>query len=243
MNNNDYVSDYFYHFVGRRNALDHESNFNTLIKILKPSQFRHSPFTEDGSENRSTFDRTRSPFSEELINPSVICFCDIPYESLNIHCAKYGYFGISISREKLITLGAQPVMYIPYKTSATIGGNNMLKDVWSTYAGYHDHLCDLNGMSVASFESGTGKAPANTSEALNFVGSYLRDTVAYIKPFNAELAPDHPHNYYMEREWRKFGYMDFVGKDIGKIIVFNGYKEKLIKEFPHYAQFVVEVSG
>lgn len=97
--------------------------------------------------------------------------------------------------------------------------------------------------SETSFEAGTGNAPKDKAEALNFIGSFLRNTIAFMKPFNADLAADHPDNYYMEREWRKLGYLTFCENDVGKLIVFEGYKERLVAEFPQYAAIVEEVSA
>ena len=39
--------------------------------------------------------------------------------------------------------------------------------------------------------------------------AFVQHFLAYIKPFNSELADNDPNNFYSEREWRKFGNLLF----------------------------------
>jgi hypothetical protein len=48
----------------------------------------------------------------EMINPQMICFCDIPIEHLSIHSRKYGRFGLCFDKAFLLNQGVTPVFYV-----------------------------------------------------------------------------------------------------------------------------------
>lgn len=63
---------------------------------------------------------------------------------------------------------------------------------------------------------------------------FIKDFLAFIKPFNAELAPSDLHNYYMEREWRKLGNIRFNLDDVTCIFLEDSFQEQFKKDFPSY---------
>ena len=49
-------------------------------------------------------------------------------------------------------------------------------------------------------------------------------------------------NYYMEREWRKYGNMQFEINDLTKVIVAVGYEERLEKDYPNLKNRILGIS-
>ena len=45
--------------------------------------------------------------------PEIVCFCDIPFDELGIHCTKYGRFGLAFDKSFMVGQGAASVMYLP----------------------------------------------------------------------------------------------------------------------------------
>ena len=43
--------------------------------------------------------------------------------------------------------------------------------------------------------------------------------LAFVKPFNATLALEDPENYYMEREWRRFGNLKLQQNCLRRVVV------------------------
>ena len=68
-----------------------------------------------------------------------------------------------------------------------------------------------------------------------------KDLLAFLKPFDANLADDDPENFYMEREWRKFGNLEFKQHDVVKVIVAKGYLDRARANFPAFAPIVCEI--
>jgi hypothetical protein len=57
--------------------------------------------------------------SNNLINPDMVCFCDIPIGDLGIHIKKYGQFGLAFKKSFLIERGANPVLYVERNSAVT----------------------------------------------------------------------------------------------------------------------------
>jgi hypothetical protein len=59
----------------------------------------------------------------------------------------------------------------------------------------------------------------------------LAKMLAFVKTFDVDLPVDHPQNYYMEREWRKFGHLS-LDLPLREIIAPPDCREALRSEFP-----------
>src|SRR5258708_6962023 len=102
---NRYTSDELFHFVGRAHPNDHEANYETLLKVLRGGHISHPPHDPNWGKTRQEFNWDKGLITEELIVPTVTCYCDIPMECLKLHTSKYGQFGLSFDRELLIRYG------------------------------------------------------------------------------------------------------------------------------------------
>jgi hypothetical protein len=62
-----------------------------------------------------------------------------------------------------------------------------------------------------------------------------KDVLAFIKSFDADLPDDDPKNYYLEREWRKFGNFVFSPSTIQHVVVAPGFQERALRDAPNFA--------
>lgn len=72
--------------------------------------------------------------------------------------------------------------------------------------------------------------------------AFVQHFLAYIKPFNSELADDDPNNFYSEREWRKFGNLLFQPPEVIRVLAAPDYVKRLKRERPAYADRVTVAS-
>lgn len=69
--------------------------------------------------------------------------------------------------------------------------------------------------------------------------AFTQQFLAFIKPFNSEL-PDHdPNNFYLEREWRRFGNLRFQPSEVSSILVASNYVHRLRNDRRSYSDKVV----
>jgi len=241
MQNVRYTSEELFHFVGHKHPNDHDSNYETLKKILSEKCISHPPHTPGWGTAGYTYNPSGNLLKEGMLVPEVVCFSDIPCESLSIHLGKYGLFGVSLKRDHLIRYGTRPVMYVPYRNDdwGSIYGVTLFRDIEEIYRSFREHLKEkygnlheprLMGTLITTFES--------SLTAIDYMIG--KDFLAFIKPFNSQLGETDLDNFYMEREWRRLGNVCFDKEHIGRIIVRKGYSERLRNEFPKYADMVEE---
>ncbi len=234
-----YVSDELFHLVGRRDPANNEQNYQTLLKVIDASHISHPPHTKDGSLNRNVINTDKELLSEELIVPTITCFCDIPFEHLGVHKKKYGLFGLSFHRDHLLRNNARPVIYIPTHRSDvfTMGGKTLLADIEQTWRGFDELVAEP--LFIESFSHRLGDKPLTREDAIRRMNYLFKEQfLAFIKPFNAELPEDHPDNFYLEREWRKYGYLSFTPDKVVKVLVATDFVDRLKAERPAYTDKV-----
>lgn len=203
-----YASDILYHLVGSRGPDDQDANLATLIKILDSMEVRSN--TIDGRSGGILIktDPTRPLTNGEPIEQTVTCFCDLPLQSLGLHVAKYGQFGVGVDRAIVASWGARPVIYLP-QTPRSPGSmvNVFAQDVKQVLSDLNRYFPGPEGVTTRHKVAG---APSESpQEAIDEAESLIqRDFLAFLKLFDVDLPDDHPENYYMEREWRKFGHLN-----------------------------------
>jgi hypothetical protein len=193
--------------------------------------------------HRLTYNLDGNIFSEELIVPSVTCFCDIPYDALGIHIQKYGSFGLSFPREFLIKYGARPVIYFPMQPSDPHGGwgtihcETALNDLEQIWRGFREQLVD--SIAADSWTRSLGEKPKTQNDAIKAMDdAFTQQFLAFIKPFNSELPDNDPNNFYLEREWRRYGNLRFQPNDVSRVLTERSYVDRLKYERPVYANKV-----
>ena len=67
-----------------------------------------------------------------------------------------------------------------------------------------------------------------------------KDVLPFVKPLPL-VSEDDPSNYYMEREWRMYGNLEFEPEWVRTIVVGSGYADKVRVAFPQYADRIYEM--
>jgi hypothetical protein len=230
-----YASEELFHFVGYSSPTDDEENYRKLGYVLRDSCVSHSP--HDGSWGTTSYctQWDSQLITEQLIVPTVTCYADIPFDSLSIHTSKYGKFGLSLPSWLLIKYGARPVIYIPIRFDDWQSpGLTLLSDIEAVVKGFNEQVIEKQPSKINNSRH-LGVKPDSSTDAISAVKSILlKDFLAFIKPYNSELPITHKQNYYMEREWRKYGNMKFETKQVSRLVVARGYKQRILNDFPVY---------
>lgn len=229
-----YTSAQLFHFVGRASPGDDEENFNKLLMVLRSGYISHKPHSPGGSKIQCELNPAGSLVEESLVVATITCFCDIPVDHLSIHMRKYGKFGISFSRTYLISEGARPVIYVPISRTGKTGihEQQMLRG-WDNFFKGVRKVAPQEQHKSRKF----GAEPATQEEVLSSLDSiFTKDFLAFVKPFNADLDDDHEENYYLEREWRKYGYLAATPDTVGGVWMPKEFIDRFSKELPEFAQ-------
>jgi hypothetical protein len=220
-----YVSDELTHFVGARLRDDPEAQYTLLVdRILKEG--RLGPGDKYYSNWWYGMRSDRSLSSNEMFDfPTKVCFCDIPVGDLEIHMQKYGLFGLAFQKSVLIPKGARPVFYIPRGESLSTA----FKGIEDLHFGLH-RLLEM-------FDLGHG-CPEPLKKLIGelYVGKLdmEKGIIAYLKFFDIGTTDTDPDNYYMEREWRVLGQIQFALPDVWRIILPATYAQRLRNDLPEY---------
>lgn len=174
----------------------------------------------------------RSVEKGELIRQSISCFCDIPFDQLDIHISKYGAFGVGVSKYWLSIFGARPVSYVPRPSSRPdTWGHTLTTELQALITGIQAHLHPTGPWEKTSTRT-VGAELTSSEEVIDCLESvFNRELLAYLKFYDSDLPPDHPENYYMEREWRKFLPMP-LEMALLEVVVPSSYEEKFRSRFP-----------
>lgn len=198
-----YVGQRLYHLVGSQQPDAEEANFETLSAILRSMELRTCEVAGERGGVRTVRDPSRPITNGEPIQQSVVCLCDIPREDLPFHARRYGRFGLGVSRSVVAQCGGRPVIYIPFsKKSCGNWGARFPRLVDSVLEGLDRFFPDSPDSRSKIVGASAKDAQGAADEASSLI---TRDVQAFLKFWDVDLPEDHPENFYMEREWRKFG--------------------------------------
>lgn len=257
-----YVSNYPTHFVGKRQPP--EEQFELLKKILSRRWLTHPPHIEQPTLNFEVR-RSAKFSDNEMLLPAMICFCDIPEEHLRIHTTKYSQFGVAFSRAYLVGRGANPVFYVARNSTVSRKKREHRKDrvpkstvTPEEYATLRNQPAELAKFKdeprgalldeymkemfdlwyeKERFETGgpdQGIAEILSRDKLMWT-FFLQHVFGFVKCFDDTLELDHEDNYYMEREWRRFGNLNFTPDDVAIVYVPPNMVERARAELPEYS--------
>lgn len=225
-----YTSGELFHFVGSKAPNDDDANYRTLLEVLRSGWVSASPHNMSWDPERLEVNTSRSMLNEQLVVPSVTCFCDIPPECLGIHCAKYGRFGIAFSRKYLVRYGARPVMYFPLSSQleGSAYGSSRIKEIESIASWLWEYSQTLPR---AEKRRRWGSPPTSIDGGVRQSATIIfRDFLAFVKPFDADAEPSDPKSYYMEREWRRLGNIRCSPSDVLRVVVADAFVERARSE-------------
>ena len=220
-----YISNELFHFVGRNKS--REEQYSILKAILTECKL--------GTGEKGAISTTISPLedlsSNEVYTSEMVCFCDIPINDLRVHIDKYSPFGLSFLKKYLLSKGASPIWYISKKS--TLNSECRIEN-----ARYHDKMYKIFSDFLCKIEDMEEKKPNNnfikTSLSLcHYFDSYI---FPFMKFFDAEKGDLDEDNYYMEREWRLHGKLDFesIG-NIWRIVLPRSFTKQFREDFPGYS--------
>lgn len=248
----NYVSNELTHFVGRH--LNDGERFDLLIKIINDGWILHPPFIPSISGTIGI--NIKASKLEDIVTPEITCFADIPIQDLHLHMGKYSNFGLSFNKQFLVEKGANPVLYVVQNANDKILKDRSERDPfeWSpNYSSYktisRDELYKENVKKYFNFwidirdflraeelrqgqREEISKNLANLKEVNKFL---IRHVFAFMKPFDASKSDDDLHNYYMEREWRLVGNLQFDISDINRLLIPKSYAKELRERLPGYS--------
>lgn len=226
MANSPYTSDALYHFFGRGSLDDDEKTFGILLSVLKGMCVSHPPHDVGWGEQRLVVNPSASVITDNLVAPNIVCFCDIPLDSMGIHYTKYGRFGVGIDRTYLAQHGCRPVMYFPYAPNdwGTAYGRCLIEDIEAKYMRLYQ-LADEEG--VEEFSRSMGEVPEHAQMSC-IEGAFSKDFLAFVKAYDYTLPREHQDCYYMEREWRRIGNVVFTAESLRQVVIPQKFEERLL---------------
>ena len=248
-----YVSDELTHFVGK-NLSNENDQYKLLVNILKSGWLTHPPH-EHTEKNSGGL--TLSPYlklsENSMYSPQVICFCDIPIEDLGLHIKKYSRVGLGFSKSFLIEKGVNPVFYISKDSKVKFWPNadepnnfskirrselfdNMIDNYQDLVKGLMIYFKDLFYQSSEvigskELQDKIGEFQDRVLELEKFLDFHI---FSYLKFFDSSKSEDDPDNYYMEREWRMIGNLQFKITDVRRVFLPEDYSEMFRKDVPTY---------
>jgi len=216
-----YISNELFHFVAKDKK--ESEQYETFKKILD----EHKLGIGNPHFKTVKFDDKKSLSSNEAYIPDMVCFSDIPLGDIKLHIKKYSSFGISFLKRYLITKGANPVWYI--SKNSTLGPNP--NDSWTKNCDYHDE----KHKDVQQLEKYMKNNKSFDDRLKNEILCYFLRIFSFMKFFEAEKEDSDKKNYYMEREWRLCGVLNFESIDnIHRIILPKSFVKQFKKDFPDY---------
>lgn len=190
-----------------------------------------------------------------MYSPEIVCFFDIPIEDLHIHTAKYSSFGLSLSKDLVAKQGGAPVFYLPLNTRIRASGGlstdqlitAMSEDRWEDLYSeiplgqvfdrmipeYHAMMDLFRKLIMQTHQTpGVPVEHRRLQDLFIFIDFRL---LSYVKFFDHSLPDDDPSNFYMEREWRVVGNVQFSLPDVTRVLVPPQYGSRLRLDVPEFA--------
>jgi len=230
----EYVSDELTHFVAKEHKECPDEQFKILCKILREGKLLGGG--KKGAQGNMTMNPRADLSSNEFIAPEMVCFCDIPIESLGVHMRKYGQFAISFAKLFMRAEGCNPVYYISKGSPCTdhkyINENDPSRE--TKWGDFFSRAADEWLPGIKRKAQILGKPGHIDPSKLDRIENLLLWYVfGHLKFFDITLPKDHPQNFYMEREWRKLGNIDFKLADVKRVILPCGYEARFRSTFKY----------
>ena len=228
-----YVSEELTHLVGFRLKENEHAQYCLLKKILDDKKL--CPSGNCAIKTGFFYNSDKDVIDNEMLDSIGISFSDIPIGDLDIHIEKYGKCGLSFKKSFIAAQGGKPVHYIPTK------GNNSGELNSEYFRRLISNLEDMLGL-IWSLIPQYGKLSMinNFDEIRNFINYEL---LGHLKFYDLELSSENEKNYYLEREWRVLGQVNFKLSDIERIYIPREFAESFREDFPEYYGQITFTSG
>ena len=243
-----YVSNELSHFVGKGQAEDDQ--YRLLVTILNSGWLTHPPHRPNISGSLSVNPSARIS-TNEMYSGQVVCFCDIPVQDIHLHASKYSPFGMALSKAFVVGKGGAPVFYLPRgapmrarkkldELTVTLESGGSTDEDVSLGELFDRILPDLHELmeKLRKYMKEAHKPRAGTHPDRNKLFDlrmFLDFRVFnYVKFFDETLADDDPQNFYMEREWRVMGNVQFALGEVARVFIPRAYGERLRRDVPGF---------
>ena len=223
-----YISDELTHFVGRRfNQEDdaYERQYALLLDILRSGELG------TGRELRAGYNPNERFSGNEYYRSNMVCFSDIPVPDLGIHMKKFSRFGLSFRKQYLIAHGANPVFYVARNSMAKLAHGEMRRRA-EYFDGQHEKVWKF----FQHFEDAPPQAcgDLDPQEIRRILGFLVYHFFSFVKFYDEGLPADHSENFYMEREWRIFGNLEFSLDQVRRVIFPQDFARRFRDDLPEY---------
>lgn len=219
-----YISNQLIHFVGRH-CENLEDQYELFLSILRSGRLSNSIENAKKPEGYSEIEINGAAkiSQNEMFISQMICFCDIPFDQLEIHSSKYGRFGMAFNKDFIVRKGGSPVYYMPIqsKVSSIINRGEYFDKKLDWFFNYFLNETENEGEKMKDM----------IKDIENFLSYHF---FSYIKFFDHKLTDYDPNNFYFEREWRILGNLYFGVNDITTIFIPSNYKKQLRIDFPEF---------
>lgn len=232
-----YTSSELFHFVGQKD-LDDDARYQRFVKIIRSGIL--SPNGSEGLTSSGSISFNNQFSGNKMFNPSMVCFCDIPVEGLGIHMQKYSYFGLSFTREYLVKMGANPVFYNVLKSKIL---NKERESYFNDEVALYFERWRKNVFLTAGRCTTNKDELKRKKEFSNEFDFFLTSFFNYTVFFDHDKEGSDPDNYYMEREWRILGKLDFKIADIYRVVIPRDYLRKFNTDIADYGGHVLTVDN
>ncbi len=239
-----YVSNELSHFVGKHLREDEHQQYDLLLEILKSGWLTFPPH-DPSSYPGWVMHNYKQISSNEMCEPRMICFCDIPITDIELHTTRYGRCGLSFSKDFIIGKGGAPVQYVPRDTAVM---DVMLTETTPVRTGNKEvsfireapltKNADLFDKMVEEYNDifynhlfKNTEIHDQARKLLIFLNSRL---FGYLKFYDHTHPEAHEDNYYMEREWRVLVPVNFAISDVQTIFLPKEFAQNFSKDFPEY---------
>lgn len=241
-----YVSRELTHFVGRgdKGPIAIEDQYRRLRAILTPPCLLSRHPDRPGVMDPINIDGFRRMCENEMFGHDAICFCDIPIEEFEIHTGKYGSVGLSFLKAFLVPRGASPVFYVARDSIAGVDfAEGRPRQMLARENLFDTQTFDFVGLHVQRREwmEQQRTFPDDAAELVDHINRLSHPSwflyyhvFSFVKCFDSTLQEDHEQNFYMEREWRISGDLQFDLGDIWRVILPREYVRRFRSDFPGY---------
>jgi hypothetical protein len=229
-----YVSTELTHFVGRT-CKDDDSRYEVLKAILcsgKLEPRRRAPLSSPGGYSFGMRGNTKLS-SNKVYDAEVVCFCDIPVEDFEVHMRKYSRFGLAFGKSFLVRKEANPGIHGKRFGSRRVTRAGSFDAFFEAFRKAYDELFQwvaING----SNRKHVPKKLVRVLEEMMKQKHFLNDLFSYFKFFDSKRAEASELNFYMEREWRIRGTLEFHLDDVRRVILPENYARRFRNEFQEF---------
>ncbi len=225
-----YVSRELTHFVGRKEGTP-QGQYRLLIKILTDRWLSHPPHSRQ-IEGNLRVNRSARLSDNALYMPQMICFCDIPISDFRIHMSKYSRFAVSFRKEFLVGHGANPVFYVARDSLIHVlpDLSGETTESWKRYL--NEPLKARRAISRRECFDALQRLVLEHSEQIPTTVHF--QVISFLKFFDSGLSEQDESNYYMEREWRLLGNLDFALDDVYRVIIPSAFAKDFRRDVPNY---------